>query len=64
MGVFASWESIHHLLIDHGLDAVIARSELRRSRPGRRPAAGTPASTVTPARAVGAGLAPERRAGW
>jgi S1-C subfamily serine protease len=67
MGVFASWESIHHLLIDHGLDAVIARSERRRSRPGRRPAAsgadGLPTSTVVPARAVGAGLAPGRRAG-
>ena len=64
MRVFASWESIHPLLVDHGLEAVIARSELQRSRPGRRTAdaAGTPAPTVMPTRAVGAGPAPERPA--
>jgi hypothetical protein len=54
-------------LIDHALDAVIAGSERRRSRPGRRAAASGavahPDSTVTPARTIGAGLAPERRAG-
>lgn len=35
-GVFASRESIRQLLDDHGLDPVIARSELRRTRLGRR----------------------------
>jgi S1-C subfamily serine protease len=61
-GVFASRESIRRLLVDHGLDPVVARSEMRRarlgrasSRPpgehGRNPAPSS--STVTPTGAVG-----------
>jgi S1-C subfamily serine protease len=63
-GVFASRESIRQLLADHDLIAVIARSELQRSRLGRhrsrRSGAGgrdsdaTSPSSVTPTGAVGA----------
>ena len=67
LGVFASRESIHRLLVAHDLDAVIARSELRRSRLGRRTAhrpaavsdAGSPAPAVTPTRALGSTPTPD-----
>jgi S1-C subfamily serine protease len=36
LGVFASRESIYQLLLEHGLDAVVARSELRLARLARR----------------------------
>ncbi len=67
LGVFASRESIHQLLLDHDLDRVIARSELRRShlaRPAADRYADPPApSAVTPARAAGAALIPVGRTG-
>jgi S1-C subfamily serine protease len=56
-GVFASRESIRHLLAEHDLMTVIARSERRRSRMGSRPAESrreSPFETSTPVTRTGA----------
>ncbi len=48
LGVFASRESIHQLLTENGLDAVVERSELRQSRLARRLGRNGPRPYVTP----------------
>ncbi len=49
LGVFASRESIHQLLLEHGLDAVVARSEQRQARLSRRTVRAETAASPLPA---------------
>lgn len=52
LGVFASRESIHQLLMENGLHAVVERSELRQARLARRSAKDGPRAYVTPGPAI------------